>query len=743
MTKNVLQNRFDSIGVQKLLRLWQRCCIGMNNFLRSTNGKTLWGCETVTIPFDSLESASLACLVSWGESPEESGNDILFLVINQIIAQFNAFADHLGQFTREGTMFDISPTLSARQIVRGLAGGLQVESLLPPSKEQLSLIIERSWLPERKEFDSGRLRADIERIINLWSQPVQIANPAETLRQKFVFRDDEACTPKELSNDSRIFEAGQGLYFARKQDAQLVGEVEERVEVLGNTVDEKSMCRSFMDGFHELNYDSIRAVLEGCCNFLDLLYNDGRSSFDSIKVVLEDITNSPPLSDPIDLPSDPLISLGFPNLSKKQLQFLQSLDSSQTVQFVRFAARQLATEAYVYSSLPFFTKEPLGADSEKQIQQGIQGLCTSADTGRVIAYIEEFEGSILQFYEKQIIEGASKLVSLRSFLKDSNFCDSSDPVFALLPPSVTVRNYVSLRQLLHESRLSLMHHLTAKEGDDDEQIAWDSESSSFVNSPGRCWLWENERQNPIDTDFTLDPTTEHEMNWKLWFEEARSSSFDAAVLQPKSEDFVDTVTDTSGSPRNLPDQDLVGSPKTKNTRDHHGVDNVSITEEGRMESGSTYSVESMDSESCSKSFFSACQYETEQTEFDTASISTFTFVSAFPKEAMETLGDRFGDPPPQSLGAQTNPRVNHAESEEVEVDPVEVNEREDLYRFLRDSRLPQKVENDLGLLGIRCVDDVFVAVEQYPDLLDSLPPLDKCKLMHAVAKLKAEGDDLM
>ena len=53
---------------------------------------------------------------------------------------------------------------------------------------------------------------------------------------------------------------------------------------------------------------------------------------------------------------------------------------------------------------------------------------------------------------------------------DHNFCDDrADRIFALLPTTITLRQYICLRQCLHQVKLALLlrHSAATGNGDDD------------------------------------------------------------------------------------------------------------------------------------------------------------------------------------------------------------------------------------------------------------------------------------
>ena len=138
------------------------------------------------------------------------------------------------------------------------------------------------------------------------------------------------------------------------------------------------------------------------------------------------------------------------------------------------------------------------------------------------------------FYENLIRDRCgSANDALKAFLEESNFCDDSDPVFAALPDTVTIRNYIPLHQELHQ----LTHILLSREGRDSPETA-DGESvgacstSSYAKPiRGKCWLlnvddMDRGNNNGLGTDSddisfddeSIDNAWE-DVDGSLWFED--------------------------------------------------------------------------------------------------------------------------------------------------------------------------------------------------------------------------------
>ena len=552
MTKEHLQQRFDLARVQHLLGLWERCRVGLNEILADTDQKVHWQCETVSIPFEKLESAKLVSLLSEGQFPTD-GNDFLFLIINETVDLYNVFAEKLSAFTASTAASDDHRTIPPKHIIRGLAGALKISAVTPLTKQELNWMAESCWDSEEQVYDSDRLRFLLQNAINLFDSPAHIANPLDHLRERFCFRDDGAPDCINAQTSVAIIKQN-GLYFANRQDAQLVDEVQQLLAALDVTVGDQGVRRTLIDNFHSLDYNSLRAMLEGSRSLFDLLLSNERNEFQTIGSALDENVQA---RDATEQNSDPLQALGFPKMSGKQSRLVLSLDAFQTVEFVNYAAQQLASEAYLFAGLALYMTDPLSDDTANEIKAGIDSLCSGRNVEAVVQHIDEFVRDVLSFYESQIVQGAAKTnSSLRTFLSRSNFCDGSDPVFAALPTTVSLRHYASLRQLLHQVKLSLMFRLSS---DVMDAVATCEERNESLTTTtrGRCWLWEDEEFTYTDINKKeSEQPTQGQLRGKLWFERALSATETIAATDTEAVEVVmeevDAETAHAAEPRRAP-----------------------------------------------------------------------------------------------------------------------------------------------------------------------------------------------
>lgn len=239
-----------------------------------------------------------------------------------------------------------------------------------------------------------------------------------------------------------------------------------------------------------------------------------------------------------------LQSAGFPVMSEQQSRLILSLDAEQFVEMTRFAEYQIASEAYVYANLPMCMTEPLTCEQERSLVSCLTDLHEKVDKEMVVVkYIDEFVRDILSFYETQIVHCSVKQNQpLKVFLAENNFCDSSDPVFAALPSTITVRSYVSMRQRLHQIKLSLLFQIGSF-GSKNDQDAGNSDTIAWATRD-HCWLWKDralqQGDGPCYASYSRHAL---QSQWRLWFEQALPG-LDKADLIPRDQSGDVSVADT-------------------------------------------------------------------------------------------------------------------------------------------------------------------------------------------------------
>jgi hypothetical protein len=710
MKKERLRERFDSARVHHILALWERVRIGLNTILAETDHKVRWQCEEVSIPFDKVENAQLAYLLSEGLHPTD-GNDFLFLVINEAVEHYNNFAEKLAVFSGGD---DNAKELQPRFIIRGYGGAVKVGAVVPLSKDELHWVAESCWDSGTGGFHQPVLKD----MINLHDPVALIANPLNHLREKFCFREGDVLSFGE-SNASSTITLHSGNYFANYQDAQLFDEVQQRSSSLDMLIGDGQIRRTLVDNFYGLDYDRLRAILEGCRSTFDLLWSSQHDSFEAIGSILHDLVNAREDSEQ----SDHLQAIGFPKLMEPQSQLILSLDMHQFVELVNYAGFQLASEAYLFSNLPLHLTEPLTDDIEDAISTAMRCLGENLGVEAAAKQVEEFSRDVLSFYEIQLLDGASKTnQSLRVFLSENNFCDTSDRVFAALPPTVSLRHYISLRQCLHQIKLSLLY----RSADSVTAAATivKRDDSFTKTSRGRCWLWEDDNISSMDETteaYGDEPSTRESRDLsRLWFEQALPGTevvnAESAAAKEDHDDIAMTEVDVETTEK--PEEVVTDAAQAFEEEDSRPVDRETsaarlLQRWWRRELRISIAMDLMDDESESDTDCNdmvAMNVDSQQSDDD----------------VLETDHE-----------VVANQRRKRTETTKERISPVEVTHathEEDILmqKWLDEHSLHQTVGDALAKLGARCVDDIKMLVQECPELSSRLAPLDLVKLEKAV-----------
>jgi hypothetical protein len=719
MKKERLQERFDSARVHHILALWERVRVGLNTILAETDHKVHWQCEEVSIPFDKVENAQLVYLLSEGLHPTD-GNDFLFLVINEAVELYNNFAEKLAVFSGAAEEGGDANTkeLQPRFIIRGYGGAVKVGAVAPLSKEELHWVAESCWDSETGGFHQPELKD----MINLHNPVSLIANPLNHLREKFCFREGDVLSFGE-SNAISTIALNSGNYFANYQDAQLFDEAQQRSSRLDMLTGDRQIRRTLIDNFHGLDYDRLRAILEGCRSILDLLWSSQHDSFEAIGLILHELVDAREDAEQ----SDHLQAIGFPRLTEPQSRLILSLDMHQFVELMNYAAFQLASEAYLFSNLPLHLTEPLIDEIEDAISTAMRCLSEELGVEAVAKQVEEFSRDVLSFYEIQLINGASKTnQSLRVFLSKNNFCDASDRVFAALPHTVSLRHYISLRQCLHQIKLSLLY----RSADSATAAATiEKRDDPFTKTTrGRCWLWEDDNiSSGMDETTEADhdePPRESRDLLSLWFEQALPGTEVANVELVASEECHDNVVmpEVAGETVEKPEEVVTHAAHAFEEEDSRPVDRGNgaarlLQRWWRRELLISIALDLMDDES---------EADTDCTDMVAMNVDSQRSDNLARDDEAETYDE-----------VVVNRHRKRTETTKAQISPVEVTygtheEAIIMRKWLDEHSLPQTVGDALVELGARCVDDIRMLVKEGPELLSGLAPLDCLKLKKAV-----------
>jgi hypothetical protein len=513
MDEEKLRTRFDIEHASHITALWRRTAEALNSFLQRTDCRVFWQCEEITVPFKNVEDAPLISLLSEGDHPTD-GNDYLFIIINAIVGRYNTFVRWLGEFeANQDHPKGDENALHPKFVVRGSYGAVATSTVVVLPESELDLLVESAWDSTSQMYNISRLEDTLRHELALHVRRPMLMNPLEYLRERFSFREDAAANAANGERSDSISMCRNGNYFANVQDVQLYNSVSELVN--GFTLEGSTeMRRTLEDTFHSFDYNRLRSLLEGIRNILQLLRTEGIREM----AVMEEMLCTAFRISREQLASESFLilgQLGFPEVNKAQSDLLLSLQSREIVELVRFAGFQLASEAYLFSELPLCLKEPLGVEEHRAQDAAFKLMKAREGLETTLGLLDEFVLDVLSYYEKLICrEVLSSTQTFRAFLLKNNCCDSSDPFFTLIPPGLTLRNYVSLRCHLHQKKLSSLFH----EGDVDRCVARHDEAD-MGDKPVReqSWLWdENETISETEEDGIREQVLRRSSK-PLWF----------------------------------------------------------------------------------------------------------------------------------------------------------------------------------------------------------------------------------
>ena len=788
MKKEMLQRRFDSVAVDHITALWGRVTTGVNSILREAGHKIAWQCEEIQVSFDLLEEASLVALLSEGDHPTD-GNDVLFLLINDIIGGYNNFVSRLVECVRSCDQDSIQQEheVNPKFVATGCGGAVSMSAAVPLLQSELKMMVQSCWNSVEETYDLTKLDASLRSEISLQSSPPLISNPSQCLRGRFRFRDDRSKSLVDNGMHVPVLAGQEGEFFANSQDFQLADNVRELLVSFGMITTNQEARRTLNDVFFTFGYEQLRLMLEGCRSLLAST-SVQFTEFPSVDQILRTAMNLTDRSLDYNM-SDALRSFGFPDLTHAQSQLLVTLDQSQFVDLVNYLAYQLASEAYLFANLPLCMTDPLQPSDRDKINSNLVRLCKEHGVESTVGAIEGFTRDILSYYEKQIRdECAMSNVSLKSFLEENNFCDdSSDPVFALVPKGVTLHNYISLRQHLHQRKLALLVKTESSSTATKNGITChiDDETVELFTRPsrGRCWLWEAE--DGIDTEEVVyadkeGSSTQYNDKWCLWFEslsEDESKEDECAIEMEDTEIGADSrmahesdhdeatmeVDKTSvevDESKEIEEQGLQGRCAVLLQRwwrhrrsqfDEYDYDDIFedceefiINDQESFSMDADVEQEDLDTVTDDRSNGSPSDIPTvygdilfeDCEEFIINDQESVSVDADAEQDDLDTImEDRSDDSPPNDIPTVSN------ETEPAAVQPVygSLENQTRMKKWLDENRLPQSLGNELMDLGARDIEDVAELVETHDDIMARMKPLDRAKLKKAVKSYRSES----
>lgn len=774
----ILQKRFDTVSASHISSLWERVVSGVNAFLEEFDHKIAWECEEIQVEFHTLENAPMVALLSEGDHPTD-GNDVLFLIINDIVGGYNRFVRQLADCFDS----DIVEELHPRSVSAGCGGAVSVASAISISPSDLTLIVSSYWKPDENRYDLLGLHDALRREIGFHRSPPVIMNPSKALREPFRFRDDKLCPHDDTGEPLLVYVSGDNVCFANHQDFSLVDNVRQSLLLLEMSVGDAHVRRTLSDNFYTLGYNQLRLMLEGCRSLLASV-SMACVDFDSVDTALH---TGICRQDSFDSALNLLQSFGFPEMSSSQLQLLTSLDATQFVELTNFLSYQLASESYLFANLPLCMTDPLKDDDREHIDTGLDHLCEAQGPENVAKYIEEFTRDVLSFYESQIREASISNRSLKGYLAEANFCDDRDPVCALLPTRVSLHNYVSLRQHLYQRKLRFLSNNPVKMTRKEVKHNVDNSVIQLFTRPsrGRCWLWEDDDESdPVKFRYEInsDSSMSSAKKWGLWFErsgdvgqkldetdedlapecpgdknvdgdinmdeaesitsDTRDMDFDEYGVVCKEED---DVTDTKGRSASVLQKwwrkQLLEFDKGEDYMMDDGYEDMFYVFEGNVDM-----FDPDDGAAQHKITPSAIDEDIDMRASNPDSTVQYQPTSSNAREYVETDDTRSEEEQGHSgeIRVKESPvkqvlesRMDASSVQSSILDSVRyrsVDAERAMRLWLDDNRLPQTVGDELLESGARDIDDIVELVVFCPEILASMKikPLDRVKLQKAV-----------
>lgn len=696
MSQEHMMGRFDLPRIHHILALWERVKNSMNSILDESNQIVHMQCEEVSIPFCRVENAQLVALLSEGAHPTD-GNDFLFLIINETIDRYNRFVGKLSKFTSSptGNLASLNPKF----IVRGFGGDALLSLAVPLPKEELNWVAECCWDSNVHAYEPAKIKHMLLGMISLERPSPLVSNPLSDLRETFSFRDDQGLRIGD-GNTAANITTSDGKFFANHQDAQLMHQLGEQLKELEMKESDCELRRTLVDVFHGFSYEQLRALLEGCRSFLDLIWSDDKQTFvcvgDSLARLVHAIEG--------EEESDHLMAIGFPQLTAPQSRLVLALDAPQLVELIKYAGYQLASEAYVFSNLPLYMTNVLLTETVEQIQEALCSLVDRTGIEKVSCDIEEFVRDVLSFYETKIVDGATKTNgALRTFLEENNFCDDSDQIFAAIPLTVSLRHYVSLRQTLHQIKLSILSGSTSIDPQLHEANTGRSEAFTKTTR-GKCWLWEDSNFSNDTTAGSSDkePTKSTTRDqWKLWFEEASPTTGGGSLAM----DSTMAVEEPEELEEFKPEEKITIAEPAPIDREGSAARLLQRWWRRELEL--------------------LIQMEIQEYESDAESATQDSMDASF-----DMIDGKGTDEEMASVGSFTSPQdcANDAFIEKYGTQDKENQMR----KWLDDRALPQSVADKMLEVGVRCIEDIAMVFRECPDLFSDFAPLDRIKLKKAI-----------
>ncbi|CAB9513446.1 protein ligase RNF213 (Partial), partial [Seminavis robusta] len=473
MTRDNLLKRFEKMHALCLAGLWERLSRKMDKSLQTS--KLSWNCNEFA--FTTLNDATVMELVSGGHL-DELGNDFLFRVIRSIIVKYNALVTRVHELQdEEGERTRESEFILPNTILTGCVGSIAVNLLPLLPMPELELIASASWHNGTKTFNLESFESLLALSSTYTDRPRCILDPVTHLRERFFFHGDRY--HEKRSNELELVLADSGIFYAREQDFQLVRKAKETLDQLGMVARDKGVEGLLKMKFQSLDsHRAVSSMLTALCALFEILASKGSCQFFCLAEALARVRLT--AVDTTKLPE----KLGFPELDSAQWKFLRALNREQIAELVHYLCYQLATEGYLFANCTLSATETISEIRQSIIRERIDRLFAT-HRRQTTDLLSQFTRKVLESNKDMICKEACQSSSpLGAFLVKAGLCDAVDPILRCLPHDITVRNYVSLLQLLQQAGLSLFLRLAQ---DEEDSISEDVDSPVPTQKHG--WLW--------------------------------------------------------------------------------------------------------------------------------------------------------------------------------------------------------------------------------------------------------------
>ena len=149
-----------------------------------------------------------------------------------------------------------------------------------------------------------------------------------------------------------------------------------------------------------------------------------------------------------------LAQLGFPNLNELQVEVILSLRPVDLTELIDFIGHEIASEAFLFSTLAFRLKTMIPATVRLELFRDISFFASTQGRRKVTNSLERFV-EILSSHENLILI-APPSMTLKVYLEEADLISKeSTLVFPIIPSDICIEHYVSFQKELQQILLIL------------------------------------------------------------------------------------------------------------------------------------------------------------------------------------------------------------------------------------------------------------------------------------------------